>query len=209
MMGSPIDLRELAKRLAVRALVPAAAAVLLLPKASALPPELAAYDPSQRIRFATAAQAETKRRELIAYIWPDGLPVSTLPAVTRILGQELFAKDLGGLDRTLAETVERLDATITPYDFHGISYLVRPRPVNANNRRLVLLNSGHRNEGRFTYGVDDVANRLLSEGLAVLMMDMPLVWQSTLPVGQPGLDHSISFSTKTAVSAVKRAAGQF
>lgn len=209
MMKCLTELIVSALRKAVWPLAQGVAAVLLLPTASALPPELAGYDPSQQVRFATVEQAEAKRRELIAFIWPAGLPADRLPVVTRNLGREVFAGDLGGLDGTLAAAVERLDAEVSPYDFHGISYLVRPRPVNANNRRLVLLNSGHRNEGRFTYGVDDVANRLLSEGLAVLMMDMPLVWQSTLPVGQPGLDHSISFSTKTAVSAVKRAAGQF
>ena len=153
--------------------------------ASALPPELAGYDPSQQVRFATVAQADAKRRELIAYIWPDGLPVNTLPAVARNIGREVFAGDLGGLDGALASAVERLDAEVAPYDFHGISYLLRPRTVNANNRRLVMLNSGHRKDGPFAYGVNDAANRLLGEGFAVLMTDMPLVGFNTANTVKP------------------------
>ena len=156
-----------------------------LRSASALARELAGYDPSQQVRFATAEQADAKRRELIAYIWPDGLPVNTLPAVTRNIGREVFAGDLGGLDGALASAVERLDAEVAPYDFHGISYLVRPRTVNANNRRMVMLNSGHRKDGPFAYGVNDAANRLLGEGFAVLMTDMPLVGFNTCNTVKP------------------------
>lgn len=153
--------------------------------ASALPPELAGYDPSRQIRFATTEQADAKRRELITYVWPDGLPADRLPAVTRNIGREVFAGDLGGLDGALAAAVERLDAEVAPYEFHGISYLVRPRAVNANNRRLVMLNSGHRKDGPFAYGVNDAANRLLDEGFAVLMTDMPLVGFNTCHTVKP------------------------
>jgi len=79
----------------------------------------------------TAGQADAKRHELIAYIWPDGLPVNTLPAVTRNIGRDVFAGVLGGLDGTLASVVERLDAEVVPYDFHGItSYLISPAVLN-------------------------------------------------------------------------------
>ena len=98
---------------------------------SALPPELAGYDPSQQVRFNTVAQADAKRRELIAYIWPDGLPVNALPAVTPMIGREVFAGDLGGLDGALAAAVERLDADVAPYEFHGIrSHLISPVVLN-------------------------------------------------------------------------------
>ena len=179
MMKYLTELIVSALRMAGWPLVQGVAAVSLLPTASALPQKLAGYDPSQQVRFATAAQAEAKRRELIAFIWPDGLPAGGLPAVTRNIGREVFAGDLGGLDGTLAAAVEPLDAEVAPYDFHGISYLVRPRTVNANNRRMVMLNSGHRTDGRFAYGVNDAANRLLGEGFAVLMTAMPLVGFNT------------------------------
>ena len=147
--------------------------------ALALPPELVGYDPSKQIRFATVSQAEAKRQELVFFIWPTGLPLNVLPAVATNIGSAVFTGDLSGLNDALAASVDRLDAEVAPYDFHGISYLVHPLAGNTNNRRLVILNSGHRKAGAFTYGVNDTANRLLSEGFTVLMTDMPLVGFNT------------------------------
>ncbi len=155
------------------------AAAWLASPARGLPPELAANNPSRQVRFATTEQADAKRRELIAYIWPDGLPTKTLPTVTTDIGKQVFAGDLSGLDGTLSSTVDRVDANITPYDFHGISYLIHPRIATDCARRLVVINSGHRKNGPFAYGVNDAANRLLGEGFEVLVTDMPLVGFNT------------------------------
>ena len=161
-------------------------AVLAAPKSIpdlAVPPQLINYDPSGQIRFRTASEADAKRLELISFIWSTGLPTNTLPSVMTNIGSAVFAGDLSGLNGSLAASVDKLDANIAPYDFHGICYLVHPLAVNANNRRLVVVNSGHRPGGKtsapFSYGVNDTVNRLLSEGFKVLMTDMPLVGFNT------------------------------
>jgi len=153
-------------------------AVVIVP-ASALPPELIGYDPSGQVRFSTPQQADAKRGELIEWIWPDGLPTGTLPAVTSNIDLSVFSGDLAGLDSSLAVSVDRLDADIAPYDYHSKMYLIHPVAVNDNNQRLVLLNSGHRHDGAFDYGVQDAANRLLSEGFTIIMTDMPFTGFNT------------------------------
>ena len=149
----------------------------------AVPPQLISYDPSGQIRFRTASEADAKRLELISFIWSSGLPTHTLPSVMTNMGSDVFAGDLSGLNGSLAATVDKLDANIAPYDFHEICYLIHPLAINANNRRLVVVNSGHRTGGKtstpFSYGVNDTVNRLLSEGFKVLMTDMPLVGFNT------------------------------
>lgn len=144
-----------------------------------LPPRLQNYDPSGQIRFRTAAEAEARRQELIHFIWPAGLPTNALPTAERQIGSAIFPGDLSGLNGALAASVDRLDAEVEPYHFHGIEYLIHPLAKGRNNRRLVVLNSGHRGGVAFAYGVNDVANRLLAEGFNVLMTDMPLVGFNT------------------------------
>ena len=139
------------------------------------------YDPSKQIRFRTPAEADAKRGELIEWIWPDGLPTGTLPAVTSNIDLSVFSGDLAGLDSSLAVSVDRLDANIIPYDYHSKMYLIHPVAENDNNKRLVLLNAGHRSVAAvpFTDGVNDAVNRLLSEGFVVIMTDMPFVGFNT------------------------------
>jgi hypothetical protein len=137
-------------------------------------PRVKNFDPSKLVRFATSAQAEAKRQELIRYIWRDGLPVQTLPQVSVHIGREVFTKDLTGLDGKLAASVDRLDATIAPYEFHSISYLVHPLATSVQSGRLVIVHSGHRQELTDWAGEDVLIDRLLSEGFTVLAMDLPL-----------------------------------
>lgn len=142
-------------------------------------PRLQNFDPSRLVRFATAPEAEAKREELIRFIWSSGLPRNTLPKASTNVGAAVFSGDLSGLDSKLALSVDRLEAEIVPYDFHSICYLVHPRAVDTNNRRMVIVNSGHRRGRAFSYGVNEAANRFLSEGFNVLMTDMPLVGFNT------------------------------
>jgi hypothetical protein len=149
------------------------------PPAVALPDKLKTYDPSGQVRFSTPQQADARRQELVRFIWPEGLPVNALPRVTAGVDRGVFERDLMGLNSALARMVQRLDAEVAPYDFHSTLYLIYPKTGGPNNRRLVILNSGHRKGPAFTYGVDETANRLLSEGFNVLMTDMPLVGFNT------------------------------
>ena len=145
--------------------------------AAALPPILEGYDPSGQIRFRTPAEADAKRQELIRYIWPNGLPTSTLPAATTNLGAEVFSGDLKDLKGELAASVDRLDANVSGMDFHSIAYLLHPKTTNANTTRLVIAHQGH--QGRLVDGVGDAINRLLQSGFTVLAMQMPLVGWNT------------------------------
>jgi len=144
-----------------------------------LPRELDGYDPSGLVRFKTPAEAEALRQDLIRFIWPSGFPAAALPAATTGIGPDVFSQDLAGLDATAAASVERLDAVVDPYDFHGLGYLLRPAVVNGNTKCLVVINSGHRKDGPFAYGVNDTVNRLLREGFTILVSDMPLVGFNT------------------------------
>ena len=146
------------------------------------------FDPSCLVRFSTPQQADAKRRDLIRFIWPGGLPTNTLPTLTRNIGPLAFNANLPGIDRALAATVDRLDANIAPFDFHSVSFLIHPLSSNANTGRLVIYHSGHRRKLTEWAGGDDVINRVLAEGFTVLVMDMPLYgWNSTnIAVRLPG-----------------------
>ena len=148
-----------------------------VPRAGALPPALIGYDPSAQIRFVTSAQADAKRQELISFIWTNGLPTNTLPAVTTNIDAAVFSGDLAGLNSVLVATVDRLDANVSGFDFHSIAYLIHPRLTNANSARLVIAHQGH--QGGLIDGVGDTANRLLQSGFTVLAMQMPLVGWNT------------------------------
>ncbi|MCX6997348.1 MAG: hypothetical protein NTV49_09735, partial [Kiritimatiellaeota bacterium] len=155
------------------------AMLVLVQAAVALPPQMAGYDPSKQIRFSTPAGAEAKRQELVHFIWANGLPRNTLSAVTRNIAAAMFDQYLPGIERNLVAAVDKLDADITPYDFHSISYLLHPLKTNANNGRLVIYHSGHRRALTDWAGGDDVINRVLAEGFTVLVMDMPVTGFNT------------------------------
>ena len=172
----------------VQTAVVLAAAVLcaVTNEATAVPAELRDYDPSRLVRFATPRQADAKRRELVRFIWPDGLPVKAMPNVTPGIDQGVFERDLTGVNGSLSRSVDRLDAEVAPFDFHAISYLIHPRAENANSRRMVIVHSGHRRAGALGAGVNDTIDRLLADGFTVLVMDMPLVgWNTDKTIDLP------------------------
>lgn len=136
--------------------------------------KLAEYDPSGLIRFASEKEAEARREKLIRYLWPDGLPVTALPK-REAVAAEIFENDLKGIDSEPARSVERLSIDVAPFEFHATCYLLQPKAVNTNSRRLVIIHSGHRRPGPIGEGVNDSANALLRAGFQVAMVDMPLI----------------------------------
>lgn len=162
------------------------AVLVMAQPAAALPPAMVGYDPSKQIRFATPVQAEARRRELIEFIWPGGLPSRVLPTVTGNIAAEEFDRNLPGIDRGLVAAADKLDTDIAPYDFHSISYLIHPLKHNANTRRLVIYHSGHRKERTEWAGGDDVINRVLAAGFTTLVMDMPFYgWNADNTISLP------------------------
>ncbi|MCA9059899.1 MAG: hypothetical protein KDA85_15435, partial [Planctomycetaceae bacterium] len=148
--------------------------------------ELDDFDPSGLVRFHTLEEAEAKREELIRFIWKNGLPTEVLPTADERIDSEVFRGDLTGINGRLASSTDRLDATVAPYDFHSILYLIHPVQENANSQRLVIVHSGHRQGVRIGEGVNDAVNRLLQDGFHVLIADMPLVgWNSDASVRLP------------------------
>jgi hypothetical protein len=141
-------------------------------------------DPSHQIRFHTPAQADAKRQQLINYIWPGGLPTSTLPAVTTNIS---FPSTLTGITSSLVSSIDVLDANVSGMDFHSISYLIHPKNT-ANVDRLAIVHQGHSSSSTsLDYGIGATANRLLQDGYSVITVQMPLNgWNTDHTVVVPG-----------------------
>lgn len=134
-------------------------------------------DPRRQIRFHTPDDADAKRRELIGFIWPDGLPSSILPGVTKDVpfpGADLDSADpLFNIDRTLISRVDKVDAEVSGMHYRATSYLLYPTNT-VNESDLVILHSGHAES--WNYGsLSLAAVRLLKEGFTVAAMMMPAV----------------------------------
>ena len=142
-------------------------------------------DPSNQIRFATPAQADAARQRLIQYVWPNGLDTSSVPVVTRNVPFPAVELALPGadpeactIDRSLVSSVDRLDANVSGWDFHSVSYLLRPTNT-ANADRLVIVMAGHdyglmTNGTGTSNGLDRAVNGALRAGFSVVAMQMPL-----------------------------------
>ncbi len=155
--------------------------------AEALPPELVGYDPAGLVRFSTPAEADARRAELIKYIWPGGLP-GTTPA-TQNIDASVFRRNLRGISAELVASVDKLDADVGGYDFHALSYLIKPA-TPAPRPRLAIVHQGH--QGRLSDGVGNTINQLLEEGFQVVAMQMPMTgWN---------VDHSIQIDATTTVN---------
>jgi len=99
-------------------------------------------DPNNQIRFRTPAAADAERLRLTNFIWSEGLPTGRMPVVTRNIDKDVFAGDLAGINPSLVSQVDPLDSDVSGFDFHSISYLLRP--VNtAHNNRIVIVHHGH------------------------------------------------------------------
>ena len=69
-------------------------------------------DPQHQIRFANAEEANARRKTLIRYIWPDGLPTDRQPKVTEDVGEVAFRTHLKGVDPSLVKRLDRLEVTV-------------------------------------------------------------------------------------------------
>ena len=144
-------------------------------------------DPTNQIRFDTPAEADAKRSHLVDFIWSSALP-TTVPAVTMNVG--LPSQSLG-IDPSNVAQVDRLDANVSGWGFHSLSYLMHPTNT-ANANRLAIVHQGHANN--LEAGVGTTANHLLQQGYTVLTMMMPLFGWNTdttavIP-GQGGVSYS-------------------
>lgn len=144
-------------------------------------------NPANQIRFDTAAEADAKRNQLVNYIWSGGLPTASLPSVSANLGNAVFSGALTGINPALVSSVSRLDANVSNFDFHSISYLLRPSN-DAYQNRVVILHQGHSNSGTpLDAGVRETANALLQQGFTVNVMQMPLFgWNTDRTANIPG-----------------------
>ena len=99
-------------------------------------------DPTSQIRFNTAAGADTKRQQLVNYIWSGGLPTTALPTVTTNVG---FSNgDLHAITQSYVSRVDRLNAQVNGMD--SIAYLLSPANT-ANANRLAIVYMGHASSG--------------------------------------------------------------
>ncbi|MEX0641148.1 MAG: hypothetical protein WD468_00525 [Pirellulales bacterium] len=151
------------------------------PAASAQEVKPQPFDPSGLVRFDNLENAESRRQKLVTFVWSGGLPTTTLPEADKNVGDTVFAPagDLETIDPANAEAVDRLKIEVTGgFDYHSIGYWIRPKTKNANNKRLVVVHSGHRT-GKILDGVNIATDALLKDGFNVVLMDMPLVGWNT------------------------------
>lgn len=152
-------------------------AVLLLLGQAAQPGGLESFDPSGLVRFTTPGEANDRRQRLLDFIWPDGLPTESLPAVTKNVGtQALFQGHLSGVDAALVASVDRLATDVSGFDFHSIVYLMHPA-TPGTRARLGVVHQGH--QGALTDGIASTINHLLETGISVMALQMPLVGWNT------------------------------
>lgn len=159
-------------------------------------PSLEGFDPSGLVRFSNLEQAETRRKKLVQYIWPAGLPISTLPE-RQASSRQVYDEDLAGIDAQATSSVERLIATVEPYGFHSTMYLLHPTVQNANGRRLLIVHSGHRRDGPLDAGIETTVNHFLKSGFRLLVVDMPLVgWNRDARIRVAQADKSIDIDAR-------------
>lgn len=141
--------------------------------AAAVAPSLAAApfptnnDPTRQIRFDAPADADARREELIRFIWPEGMP-SESPNVTEGVAPP---SELATVEASLIERIDRLDCQIADWDLWMTVYVLHPARAE-RAERLALVQQGHAHD--LGGGVDRTIAYLLSEGLTVATMQMPL-----------------------------------
>lgn len=168
--------------------------VLLVTAASgrseALPAELENYDPSGHIRFETLGEAEARRQKLIEYFWPSGLPIQTLPKVTKdvdfpadLLITRKAKKSKKAIDTSLVRSVDRLDFTVRVTDpgrpsvgvwsMQSVGYWLKPHQTTIP-ARLAFFHTGHQRNLGLDPGNTAMVEALLRNGIHVIQLDMPM-----------------------------------
>lgn len=138
-------------------------------------------NPSNQIRFTTAAEADSRRDLLVNYIWNAPLPTSSLPALTPNVAIPAQAT---GVSLAHVDRVDRLSANVSGWDFHQYSYLMHPKNQE-NKHRLAIVYQGHADT--LLGGVGATADHLLARGFTVLTMEMPLYgWNTDTTANLPG-----------------------
>lgn len=128
--------------------------------------------PELQIRFTNPEQAQQRRRRLIEFIWPDGLPLEQLPKIRQNIGLASTGDDLERLDPQRFNQVDRLEADVD--GMVSVAYLLHPRSTGSR-QRLVIVHEGHAPRGRqLQDGIDDAVHYFLSQGCFVCIMQMPL-----------------------------------
>ncbi len=139
-------------------------------------------DPANQIRFSNATGANQKRDQLVNYIWPNGLPTSTMPTVTQNI--TFPSSDLNGVNQSLVSSVDKLDTNVAGADFHSTSYLIHPQTTNSNTNRVLIVHQGHQDWSQG--GLDSTTNKALEAGYTVIAMAMPIMdWNQDTTITLP------------------------
>jgi dienelactone hydrolase len=177
-----------------------------------LPARLRGVDLGRTITVASAADVETRRRQVQAVIWGDApLPLTRLPTV-----------EAGITDRRWQPTpgVARIDRlTITlPGGVHSVAYHFIP--AGRAHSTLLIFHQGH--SGDFL-GSRDTISRLVSRGYPVIALAMPLLGLNDRPTARMAggddvlieshnqmalLDYPLQYFIEPVVVAVNYARGR-
>ena len=139
-----------------------------------LDPRLKGFSIGKLVRFENVEQSEARRKKLIEFIWPDGLP-ATRPKVSKV------AKDcpeLRSIDGSLVDHIELFDVNVSGFDFHSLVYVAFPELPPGKPVRLALVSAGHMGDdpnAALSAGLSDTVNVLLREKFVVAVLQMPQV----------------------------------
>lgn len=137
--------------------------------ATTITPFLEQTDSHSLITISTAAEVDSRRKQLIETLWKDGsIPSNTTVTVTNDVADQTYAA---------ISTLQRIDALTIEMD-HGLRSICYHFVPRERNRRLVIYHQGH--AGDFSLGKHVIAE-LLNAGHDVVGMSMPLKGMNNTP----------------------------
>jgi len=129
-------------------------------------------DPGNQIRFKTQEQAEARRDQLIRFIWKDGLPKNTLPAVILDKTGQALSGHLELINEKLVSQVDQLE--VESLGFTSLSYLIHP-VKKVDKPGLAIVQAGHSPAGQdLNESYQSSIDLFLERGYHVMMFHMPM-----------------------------------
>ena len=143
-------------------------------QADDLDPRLKDFNINGLIRFKNSQQAESRRKKLIEFVWPAGLP-TTRPNVSKV---DKDCAELRAIDASLIDHIEKFDIDVSGFDFHSLVFVAYPTLPDDKPVRLAIVSAGHMGDdpnAALSAGLSDTVNVLLREKHVVAVMQMPQV----------------------------------
>ena len=151
-------------------------------------------DPKELITIKDRASAALVRDSVIGYIWPEtGMPLEgALPTILSVDIPPNVPNDLSSINHTSVSQIMTIESRMQ-YDYRHLSYIALPK--TPDSKGFIILHQGH--QGGLGDGLAELANRLLTEGYTVALMQMPLVgWNSANQPNLPGFKNTFATGSR-------------